>query len=121
MSSWPITIRTCADCPFHTARRCEASRFIPYLDETRTLDLSASLDDGAPPPTGCAFQGGNSVSISLHGPFRRCPICGLGVRACVRLIAWNEYIASGDSVTAAAAATKYLAAVDVCKARSELP
>ena len=32
---WDINVTTCADCPLHTAGRCEASRFMPYLDETR--------------------------------------------------------------------------------------
>lgn len=76
-NAWDINVATCADCPLHTAGRCEASRFMPYLGETRVgLDLSASLA-GAPPPKDCPLNGGEMrIEIHLAESAWRCATCG---------------------------------------------
>jgi ferredoxin len=88
-NAWDIPVTTCADCPLHVNRRCEASRFMTYLDATDSLDLSASLDAKSPPPAGCPLENGDMrIEIALSRKATRCRHCGQLSDVCPFEIAW---------------------------------
>lgn len=81
--TWPITVKTCRDCPLCIKQGCEMRRFSNDNLHTVGLDLTASLITGAPPPTGCPLMNGAmTVAIILHPDAWRCPACGRDRAAC---------------------------------------
>lgn len=80
---WPITVKTCHDCPLCVKRGCEMRRFSDDNLHTIGLDLTASLTTAAPPPTGCPLMNGAmTVAIALHPDAWRCPACGRDRATC---------------------------------------
>lgn len=93
---WDINVTTCADCPMRAGDHCEAARWMPYLDDRRGLDLSASLA-GAPPPDRCPLEGGEMrIEIHLAASSRRCGTCKRPLRECPGELEYARRVASGD-------------------------
>ncbi len=94
-NTWDINVTTCAGCPMHAAGICEAARWMPYLDDRRNLDLSASLA-GAPPPKGCPLEGGEMrIEIRLGESAWRCATCSRPRAECPGEQEYRQRCASG--------------------------
>lgn len=95
-NAWDVIVSTCSDCPMRSVDRCDAARWMPYLEDRRALDLSASMA-GAPPPKGCPLGGGDMrIEISLARSAWRCSVCGRSRDACHGELEYARRLASRD-------------------------